>query len=83
MLRISAQTKLNPEVVIERAEKFFGANGQGLETLDRGSGCISFQGGGGKVEITTCFDDGDKRTNVDITTQEWEVQVKDFLGKLP
>lgn len=81
MLRISAQTKLSPEKVIERAETFFGRAGQGLETKDRASNCISFQGGGGMVEINTCVEN--KQTTVEIATQEWDFQVKEFIGKLP
>jgi hypothetical protein len=47
MLKIAKQTGLNPDEVIDRALKFFGKGGQGLEEKERYPCCISFEGAGG------------------------------------
>ena len=57
MLKIAKQTGLVPEEVIDRASKFFGKGGEGLEEKERNPCCISFEGGGGYVSIYS-FSDG-------------------------
>jgi hypothetical protein len=63
MKKIATQTKLGPEEVIDRASKFFGKGGEGLEENMRNSCCISLKGGGGFVSASIY--DGIKRT-VDV-----------------
>ena len=80
MLRISKDTKLQPAAVIERAARFFGKGGEGLDESERSACCISFQGVGGYLTVSIA-DENQHRT-VDIETREFEYQAKRFLGKL-
>ena len=80
MLKIAKQTGLVPEEVIDRASKFFGKGGEGLEEKERNPCCISFEGGGGYVSIS--IDDEKKHRMVAVETREFEYQAKQFLGKL-
>ena len=80
MLSISKKTKLSATKIIDLASRFFGKNGVGLEEESRNSCCISFQGGGGYVNVIIA--DVDEKRNVDVETREWEYQAKEFLGKL-
>ena len=80
MKKIATQTKLGPEEVIDRAAKFFGKGGEGLEETMRNSCCISFKGGGGFVSVSI-YDEEKKRT-VDVETREFEYPSKRFLEML-
>ena len=80
MIRISKQTRLKPEDIIFKAQKFFGEKGEQLEEKERNPCCISFEGSGGYVSIAI-VEEGNTRT-VDAETREFEYQVKRFLEKL-
>ena len=81
-MNYSVTTKLAPEKVIEAAVKYFGEGGLGLEMTSQGSDCVTFQGGGGHVEITACQKEKEKRSEVQILTREWDYQAKEFMGKI-
>ena len=78
MIRIAKKTKLASEEVIDRASKFFGKGGEGLEEKERNPCCISFEGGDGYVSIL--IDDEEKHRIVNIETKEFEYKAKKFLG---
>jgi hypothetical protein len=80
MIKIAKQTGLAPEKVINRASKFFGKGGEGLEEKERTPCCISFEGGGGYVSISIY--DEEKHRMVDVETREFEYQAKQFLRTL-
>ena len=80
MLSMNTKTKLKPEEVVKKALDFFGPGGYGLEVTNQSDTCISFEGGGGGVDISTCIDNNE--TSVDMETREWEIQIKDFAAKL-
>ena len=80
MIKIAKQTKLASEEVIDRASKFFGRDGEGLEEKERNPCCISFEGGGGYVSIA--IDDAEKHRMVELECREFEYQAKRFLGTL-
>ena len=80
MIKIAKQTRLAPEKVINRASKFFGEGGEGLEEKERNPCCISFEGGGGYVSIS--IDGEEKHRMVDVETREFEYQAKRFLETL-
>lgn len=80
MLRLSTTSKLSPEEVIKRAVKFFGPAGYGLEVREETGNAVALEGGGGGVEVTA-FAEG-KKTNVELSSREWDYQAKEFLRKV-
>jgi hypothetical protein len=80
MIKIAKQTRLASEKVIDRASRFFGKGGVGLEETERNPCCISFEGAGGYASISVV--DEEKHRMVDIETREFEYQAKQFLRKL-
>ena len=80
MLSIEANSKLKPEEVIERAVKFFGPQGYGLAVKSQAACCAEFEGGGGGVGITASAKG--KGSTVSYEAREWEIQVKEFIGKI-
>jgi hypothetical protein len=81
MINLERSTKLSTDEVMKRLKKYFGKGGQGLEVSEENSSCITFSGGGGYVNATVCSEEG--KTKVNLVTQEWEYQVKEFLSQLP
>jgi len=80
MLRLSTTSRLNPEEVIKRAVKFFGPAGYGLEVREETGNGAAFDGGGGGVEVTASTEG--KKTSVELTSREWDYQIKEFVRKV-
>jgi hypothetical protein len=80
MIRITKQTRLKPEDIIFKADKFFGKKGEQLDEKKRNPCCISFEGSGGYVSIFIVEED--RMRTVDVETREFEYQVKRFLETL-
>jgi hypothetical protein len=80
MLNLQAKTKLPIEDVMVRAKRFFGEGGLGLSLAEETPGCVTFEGAGGYVTVSMCAEEG--KTRVDLLTQEWDYQVKEFAAKL-
>jgi hypothetical protein len=80
MLNLERWTALAPEEAMEELKRWFGKGGLGLEVKEENLQCITFQGGGGYVTATLCEDKG--KTRVDLVTQEWDYQVKQFASNL-
>jgi len=78
-MRYSVKTKLKPDEVIERAVKFFGKGGVGLEVTDKNASTVCFEGGGGHVTMIVC---PGELTDVDLETQEWDYQVRRFMQSI-
>ncbi|HOU14313.1 MAG TPA: hypothetical protein PKZ84_14495 [Anaerolineae bacterium] len=76
MGRYGVKTKLSPEEVIQKAKAYFGGQ-MGLTIVEEGACCISFEGGGGFVEISVTQEDD--KTDVDLTTREWMFDVQQFM----
>jgi hypothetical protein len=79
MLHISKQTTLDREEVLERAARFFGNDGEGLEETERSPCCTSFEGGGGYVLVSIVDEEEGHKRSVDVETREFEYQAKRFL----
>ena len=79
-MTIATKTKLKPEAVIKKAVDFFGPKGHKLTVQDQSADSASFEGGGGGVGITTSI--VGKQTEVELTSREWDYQVKEFIGKI-
>ena len=80
MLSLECKTRLAPDKVLEELKRSFGKSGLGLEVQEETPQCITFRGGGGYVTATLCEEKG--KTRVDLVTQEWDYQVKQFASKL-
>lgn len=80
MLNLQVRTKLTPKQVMERAQAFFGAGGLGLKMNNKSDNCVSFEGGGGGVEVTTCTDD--EGTSVFLEARELVYQASEFAGEI-
>ncbi len=80
MLNLEVKTKLSQEKVVDRLKKFFGKDGLGMDLTDETPQCLSFEGGGGYVNATICREEDKNR--IELVTQEWEYQVKEFAAKL-
>jgi hypothetical protein len=80
MIRISKQTRLKSDDIIERASKYFGKGGEGLQETQRNLCCISFEGGGGYVSVSIVEED--KLRIVDVESREFEYQARRFLEKI-
>jgi hypothetical protein len=77
MIRIETKSKLNPDKTISKAVAFFGPGGLGLKVRDQTTDFAHFEGGGGSVEISACAEG--KKTKIELVSQEWEYQVKEFI----
>jgi hypothetical protein len=81
MLRIGVKSKLSPEEVIKRAVKFFGPDGgYGLKVTDETATSACFGGGGGNVDVVAKA--GERETSVDLVSNEWDSQVREFISKI-
>ena len=73
-MRYGASSKLPPDKVIDRAKGYF--DKLGLKIVGEDKGSVSMEGEGVRVTVTVC---GEKETEVDIVTTEWDHQVKQFI----
>lgn len=85
MIHMGKTTTKSPEKVIEKASQFFGPGGVGLSVASRGNETIYFVGAGGHVQVSACRAQEASEedvTDVDIQSQEWEIQARDFLSEV-
>jgi hypothetical protein len=80
MINLDVRTKLKQEEILDRLKRFFGKGGLGLEITEETSQCLTFEGGGGYVTATLCSEEG--KTRLNLVTQEWDSQVKNFASGL-
>lgn len=80
MLRLEIRTRLSPEKAIAEAVAFFGPGGYGLEVRENDKDHAYFVGGGGSVAIAATSQD--KNTSVELISQEWDFQVREFTEKI-
>ena len=80
MLKLNVRTKRSPADVVKKTLEFFGPGGYGLKVTKQSDTCVSFEGGGGDITVTACADN--KGASVDIETQGWENQVREFARKI-
>jgi hypothetical protein len=81
MTNLEVKTKLKQEEILNRLKRFFGKGGLGLEIAEETPQCLTFEGGGGYVTATLCSEEG--KTRINLVTQEWDFQVKQFASGLP
>jgi len=80
MLNLECKSKLSQEDVAKELKTFFGEGGLGLRLSEESEQCLFFEGGGGHVSATLCPEEG--KTKIDLVTQEWDYQVKEFASKI-
>jgi hypothetical protein len=80
MINVETKTKLSPSETVNKAIEFFGPGNLGLKVRDQCGDCITFEGGGGYVEISVTPEE--KKTKVEIVAQEWEFQVNEFIDQI-
>ena len=80
MFTMETKSKKSPEEIIKQAVKFFGPEGYQLEIKEQTDSWAVFEGGGGGIEVTACPEG--KETSVELSSKEWDHQVKEFIGKL-
>ena len=51
MIRVATKTKMSPEEIIRQAIEFFGPEGYKLDIKEQTDSCVSFEGGGGSVDV--------------------------------
>jgi len=76
----TVRTRLRPDEAVERALAFFGEGGLGLTVERQEPCCLYLVGGGGHVQVTV--KEGEKHTEVDLLTREWDYQVKQFMHEI-
>ena len=81
MINLEVKTKLSQKQAVQRLKQFFGKGGLGLDLCDETPQCLSFEGGGGYVTAT--IDSEKDRTRINLVSQEWDHQVKEFASGLP
>ena len=81
MTNLEVKTVLAQEDVIARLKSFFGSGGLGLDLTEEMPQCLTFEGGGGYVTATICPEE--KKIRINLITQEWDFQVKQFAESLP
>jgi hypothetical protein len=79
MLRLETKTRLTQEEAMKRILKYF--RGYKMKIVSQAAGCVTFEGGGGGVNVETTTKDG--VTTIDLVSREWDQQVKDFVDMLP
>ena len=80
MLTIAAKTKMKPDAIIKRAVDFFGPKGYKLRIDGQDATGVTFEGGGGSVSVSITVEG--KQTSVELTSREWDYQVKEFVGTI-
>ncbi len=80
MINLGKESSLNADQVLERAVKFFGEGGVGLNLTTQTEHLVRLEGGGGYVVVEVKA--AGKRTDVDIISAEWDYQAKQFLRKI-
>jgi len=80
MKRIAKDSRQDREAVMAAATSFFGPDGLGLEIAERSDGCVTFEGGGGFVRVSS--EPRDHGSAVEVETAEWEQPATQFLADL-
>lgn len=79
MLRVGKESKQNGSKILQDAATYFGEE-LGLTIAERNENSVHFTGPGGHVLVQV--GSSDAGTEVDIQTQEFEYDVKQFLQKI-
>ena len=79
MINYGKQSRLSVTKILDRAARFFGADGMGLSVTTQNEDTIKLEGGGGFVYLTATRAAKARKTSVDLISREWEEPAKQFL----
>lgn len=79
MLRLEAKTRLTQAEAMKHILKYF--RGHRMKVVSQADNCVSFEGGGGGVNVETSTEDD--LTSIELVSVEWDKQVQDFVEMLP
>jgi len=82
MASYTAQTKLSPTKIIERASKHFGAVTGAMKITSKSETSLCLESFDGYVTITVCPGEGKAKNTLDIETSQFDEQVREFLRSL-
>lgn len=80
MARYSTTSKWDVHKIRTAAEKYFGAEGLGLEKSASDECCLSFSGAGGYVSIIV--KESSPHTQVVLDVSEWDAHIPAFLRQI-
>ncbi len=77
MIRLEKKSKRDVQDIKNRAIEFFGPAGLGLTYDSSDPSTLSFEGGGGGVNVIIAPHNGSN--SVEVLSQEWDYQAKKFV----
>lgn len=81
MARYKALSKLPASKIIEKAAEHFGTLSGGLSTKSKTESSLCLESPDGYVTISICSNEGKgKKSEVDIETSQFDIQVREFLA---
>jgi hypothetical protein len=80
MVRLGGHSKLRPAEVMEKAERFFGPGGLGLQVVERQATRLVLEGGGGGVAVSA--EPNATGSDVEMVSREWDDRAQAFLGSI-
>lgn len=82
MIRVGKESRLNTAQVLDRAAKYFGPDGVGLELVRRDATSVELHGGGGYVTVSVRALQDSAKTDVEIVSRDWDQDATRFLEKV-
>jgi len=82
VIHIETRSRLARSAIVDKAIRYFGTDGLGLEVQEQSACCVRFADSVGFVEVTLNSEEGSKRTRVGVIGREYEPQIKEFVKSL-
>jgi hypothetical protein len=82
MILLGKESKLSAAQVLEKAVKFFGPDGVGLEVRHWDAANVQMVGSGGYVAVRAQPQPDLHMSSVEIESREWEYDAERFLGEI-
>jgi hypothetical protein len=82
MILLGKESKASATQVLERAVRYFGPDGLGLDVNHWDAASVQLQGGGGYVAVRVQPQPTQQVTDVEIESREWEGDAERFLGEI-
>jgi hypothetical protein len=82
MILLGKESKVSAAQVLERAVRYFGPDGLGLDVSHWDAASVQLQGSGGYVAVRVQPQPARRATDVEIESREWEGDAERFLGEI-